>query len=231
VITISPVTVGENPGLTGTLQGSFETKRGNSDVDNYSAGLRVSYDNNQSYVVWSDISFSYGQASGETNTNKSYSHLRYIHHLYKESVDYELYGQSERNEFTLVQKRYLGGAGLRYHLEDTFYGNLFFGLGGFYETINYTTDVDPSEKNFRVSSYVAYTKKFNEKSKFSYVGYYQPKVNDMGDYILSNGVEMELLIYQQLYLSFVFYYDVDSKPAVGVDTTDISQKTSFVYKF
>jgi hypothetical protein len=131
----------------------------------------------------------------------------------------------------MVSKRRLAGGGLRYHLEDDVYGNFYFGLGGFYENIVYTTSVDPRESNVRLNTYIAYTKQFNKDSKLSYVGYYQPKVDKASDYILSNGLELEILVYQKLYLNFVFYYDVDSKPAVGVEKTDISQKTSFVYKF
>jgi len=231
IITISPVNIGDNPGWSGSLKGSFETKRGNSDVDNYSAGLRASYDNNISYVVWSDFTFSYGKASGETNTNKTYAHIRYIHATSIPEINYELFIQSEMNEFTMVSRRRLAGGGLRYHLSNDSYGSLYFGLGGFYETISYTTSVDPRETNLRVNSYIAYTKQFNKESKLSYVGYYQPKVDDVSDYILSNGLELEVLIYKTLYLNFVFYYDVDSCPAYGVEKEDISQRTSFLYKF
>jgi len=231
IITISPVNIGDNPGWSGALQGSFETKRGNSDVDNYAAGLRASYDNNTSYVVWSDFTFSYGKASGEINTNKTYAHIRYIHSTPLKTFNYELFIQSETNEFTKVEKRFLGGGGLRYHLNHHYYGNLYFGLGAFYENIVYTTQIDPKEKNMRLNSYIAYTKQFNKGSKLSYVGYYQPKLDNYHDYILSNGVELEVLIYKTLYLNFVFYYDIDTKPAIGVEETDISQKTSFIYKF
>jgi hypothetical protein len=61
--------------------------------------------------------------------------------------------------------------------------------------------------------------------------YYQPKLSDVSDYIFSNGLELTVLIYEKLYVDFTFYYDVDSKPAGGVEDTDISQKTSLIYKF
>ncbi len=231
VITIAPVEIGNAPGVTGTLKGSFETKRGNSDVDNYSAGLRIAYDNNISYVLWGDFIYNYGKASGETNTHKTYAHIRYIKTTPIKLLNYEAFIQSEMNEFTRVKKRRLVGMGGRYHLEDMFYGSLFFGLGGFYEHISYTTDVDPTESNFRINGYIAYNKKLNNESKISYVCYYQPKVDDISDYVFSNGLEMEILVYKQLYINFVLYYDIDSKPAVGVKDTDFTQKTSFIYKF
>ena len=232
VITIAPTEIGKEAGFSGAFKGSFETKRGNSDVDNYSAGLKTQYDNNSSYVIWSDIVFDYGKASGETNTNKTYAHLRFIHSLTdNKSINYELFGQVETNYFTEVKHRFLLGGGLRYHNNMQKYGNLFFGLGAFSEDIKYLSAADQREQNIRINSYISYTKDFNKKSKLSYVMYYQPRADDFGDYIFSNGLEMTILIYEQLYLSFVLYYDVDSAPAVGIGKEDFTQKTSFIYRF
>ena len=232
IITISPVNIGDKPGVSGILKGSFETKRGNSDVDNYSAGLRAQYDNNSSYVLWSDLIFSYGKASGKTNTNKTYAHLRLVHTLLDiDSVNYETFVQSETNEFTKVEKKLLLGAGLRYHKNLDEYGNFYVGIGAFYESVNYITAFDPEEKNGRINSYISYTKSFNKDSKFSYVMYYQPNIEDFEDYIFSSAIELEILVYETLYLNFVVYYDVDTKPALEVKETDFTQKTSFVYKF
>jgi len=231
IVSVAPVNIGDKPGVSGMLEGSFETKRGNSDVDNYSAGVRLQYDNNSSYVIWSDFTFSYGTSSGETNTNKSYTHIRYIHSLFEKSIDWETFLQAERNEFTMVKHRYLGGGGLRFYLHKKSFGELYFGLGAFYEDIFYTTDVDPREKNIRLNSYLAYTNRFTKESYLSYVFYYQPQVNYIDDYIFSNALELNILIYKQLYLNIKFHYDFDNAPAVGVKKEDISQKTSFLYKF
>ena len=111
------------------------------------------------------------------------------------------------------------------------YGNFYLGIGGFSETISYLTQADPYEKNLRINSYISYTKKFTKETKLSYVMYYQPNVEDVDDYIFSNGFELQVLVYKQLYINFVLYYDIDSKPALGVEETDVTQKTSFVYKF
>ncbi len=231
IITIAPVDIGDNPGKSGMIKGSFETKRGNSDVDNYSAGLRLEYDNNESYLLWSDFTFSYAKSSGVTNTNKTYAHIRYIHRVYEKSLDWESFIQSQTNEFTKVKHSYLGGGGVRFFWHNPKYGKLHIGTGAFYEDISYTTEVDPREHNFRINTYIAYTNNFTKKSSLSYVFYYQPKIDAFNDYILSNGLELNIWIYKQLYLNFVFYYDFDSQPAIDVKKEDISQKTSLLYKF
>ena len=229
VVTIAPVKLGEKSGFSGVVKGSLETKRGNSELDRYTAALRAEYDG-ADYVLWSDFIYSYGEASGTTNTDKKYAHLRFVHRLLH-NINYELFLQSASNEFTKVKGRNLAGAGLRYDADLKEYGELFFGLGAFYEKIGYTTTLDPTERNIRMNSYISYVKKFSKKSKLSYVMYYQPDVEKFDDYIFSHGVELEILIYEKLYVNFVFYYDLDTKPAIGVKELDVSQKTSFSYKF
>jgi len=232
VITIAPVNIGEKSGYSGMIKGSFETKRGNSEVDNYAGGVRVQYDEEDEYSIWGDFVFAYGEASGKVNTNKTYLHLRLVHtFLETEEVNSEGYFQSETNEFTNVKRRLLLGGGLRYHKDMDDYGNLYFGLGAFGENISYLTNADDSEYNLRLNSYISYTKEFTKSSKLSYVLYYQPNVSTFNDYIFSSGLELEVLIYEKLYINFVFYYDIDTDPAFGVEEKDISQKTSLIYKF
>jgi len=232
IITIAPVNIGEKPGFSGELKGSFETKRGNTDVDNYSAGLRAQYDNNSSYVVWSDFVFSYGEASGETNTNKTYAHIRFVHKFLDFDVlNYEAFVQSATNEFTNVKKKHLLGGGMRYHKDFHKYGNIYVGLGVFYERVKYLTSNDPTERDARLNTYLSYTKSFSKESKISYVMYFQPNMKEFEDYIFSNAIELQVLIYKELYLNFVVYYDEDTQPAVGVETKDFTQKTSLIFKF
>ncbi|WP_457746377.1 DUF481 domain-containing protein [Sulfurimonas sp.] len=231
VVSITPVNIGDKAGLSGTLSGSFETKRGNTDKDDYTAGARIQYDNNKSYLIWADMSFSYGEASGETNTNKTFAHVRYIHRLYKKALDWESFTQTQGNEFTLVKNRTLLGLGLRYNGNLEQYGKVYIGLGAFYERIVYTTNIDPDENNRRANIYLAYKKDFSKDIKLSYLGYYQPKLDYTGDYILSSALALKVRVYQKLYINFRYNYTIDTNPAISVKKVDVSQKTSFVYEF
>ena len=230
LVSISPVEIGDNPGFSGIVNGAFDTKRGNTDSDNYTAGMKLSYDNNQSYLMWGELNFTYGEANNVKNANKTYSHIRYIHKLEK-NLDWEAFVQSQSNEFTKVDERFLTGAGIRIHLDKEYYGDLYFGLGMFYEYINYSTDIDERENNARANIYLAYKKEFTKDSQLSYVAYYQPKFGDISDYIITNALELKILIYEKLYISFTVSYNKDSKPAIDVKKIDFSQRTAFIYKF
>jgi len=110
-------------------------------------------------------------------------------------------------------------------------GIFTLGFGGFVERIDYTTDIDSSEDNIRLNIYIAYKNQFTKNVKFSYIGYYQPRVDIYSDYILSNSVELKVKIYKQLSINFELTYNQDTKPAIGIENYDFAQKTSFIYDF
>lgn len=232
VVSIAPVEIGKNPGVSGVVELSIANSRGNTEKDEYKGALKVQYDNNESFVTWAEGSANYAEASGVKNTNKTYVHLRFIHTMFEQkALNYELFAQSQTDEFTKVKHRLLGGGGLRYHIFDEKVGKLFVGTGIFYEYINYTTQIDPQEENIRGNFYISYAKDLGEDSKIGYVGYYQPKFSDLSDYIITNTLELQVHIYQKFFTSIKVSYNYDSKPALDVKKVDTTQTTSIVYKF
>ncbi len=232
VVSIAPVAIGAKAGTSGQVNASFQTQRGNTESDAYSGGAKLQYDDNTSYVTWGELSVNYAEASGVKNSNATYAHLRYIHTFNGiKNINWEVFTQSETNQFTSIQERFVTGGGMRFHIKDDELGALYLGTGAFHEYIDYSTAVDATENNLRGNFYLAYNKTFSKDSSLSYVGYYQPKLNELYDYLLSNGLELQVFVYEKVYLSFKLSYLVDTKPAVGIKQEDFSQTTSFVYKF
>ncbi len=232
VVSVAPVEIGKNPGVSGVIEASIENTRGNTDKDEYKGGVKVQYDNNSSYVTWAEASVNYAEVEGTKNTNKAYLHLRYIHTFYeKKNVNYELFGQVQTNEFTKIKNRSLAGGGYRFYIVHESMGKLFAGVGAFHEDIQYTTDIDPNEKNLRANLYLSYTNKLGDDSAISYVGYYQPKFGNINDYIVTNTLEFQVNVYKKFFISLKVNYDYDSKPAISVEKRDFTQTTSLVYKF
>jgi hypothetical protein len=231
LISIAPIEIGENKGFNGKAAASFETKRGNTHKDNYKTALKLAYDNNTSYVTWAEFSGEYGETNDIVDTNKKFLHLRYIHALTEEVLRGELYGQVGEDEFRAITNRSLIGTGIRYKIFEIFKdGKGYFGIGGFYETIKYTTS-DPYERNVRFNTYFAYKMKFAKSSKLAYTFYFQPKSDYLSDYITTQDIQLELNIYKQLFLNFQLSYFYDSKPAIDIEDYDLTQVTSFIFKF
>lgn len=232
VVTIAPVALGDKPGTSGQVNASFQTQRGNTDLDAYSGGCKIQYDNNASYVTWAEFSFDYAEAAGVKSAEDTYAHIRYIHSYDDiKNVNWEVFAQSETNQFTNITERFISGGGLRFNIHDDEAGLFYLGTGAFYEHINYSTSVDPTENSLRGNFYFAYKKDFSKASTVSYTMYYQPRANNYHDYLLLHNLELQVNIYLKLYLSFKLKYQEDSQPAVGIQQNDFSQTTSLVYKF
>ena len=232
VVSIAPVEIGKAPGTSGQINASFQTQRGNTDADSYSGGAKIQYDDNASYVTWAEFVFHYAEASGVKNTNDTYAHLRYIHtYDHIKNINWEAFIQSETNQFTSVDERLITGGGYRFNIHDDELGAIYLGTGAFYEHIDYSTSIDPKESNLRGNFYLSYNKEFGKDSSLSYTGYYQPKLNNYHDYLISNSLELQVYVYLKIYLSLKVVYAVDSHPAISIKKDDFSQVTSLIYKF
>ncbi len=244
LVSVAPVDIGDRPGTHVIGSVSLESKRGNTDRNNYQASARVTYDDAQDYVVWGEVAGEYGQSRHQKDTDNLYAHLRYISAIdllpiYSNNLRAEYFGQIQRDEFKLIEERGLLGVGLRYKLFELLNSispNVFrtsrgyLGAGGLYERIGYTSD-DPIENNVRLNTYFAYVMEFSRDASFSYNFYYQPKINYFSDYAISNKFELKVKIFEKFFLSFNAYYDVDSIPPHSVETNDYGQKTNLIFEF
>jgi len=231
LVSIVPVEIGENPGFHGQVAVSLETKRGNTHKDNYALGVRLNYDNNESYHTWMELSGEYGESNQVKDTNKLYMHLRHIHALNNKNICAEAFAQAQDDEFKLIKRRLVGGGGVRFKIFELFNdGKGYLGVGALYEDIQYTS-TDPKDNDFRANSYFAYTIKLGDDSDLSYTLFYQPKISDFSDYVSSQKLALKLHVYKLLYLNFQVAYDVDNNPPVGVKKYDFTQTTSFTFGF
>lgn len=234
LITIVPVEVGQKPGTSGKIEAGLNTKRGNTHTDNYSASMRLNYDDNSSFVLWGELSGEYGEANNIQNTNNIYTHIRYIKAIDASHTRAEIFLQAEEDKFRAINARRVAGGGLRFKILDIFEGSKgYYGLGAMYEYIKYIDPLlDPKENNIRLNTYLAYTLKLNNNSNFAYTFYYQPSTDNFSDHVISNKLELQLQVYKKLFLKFNLSYNVDSVPPAGIEEDyDLRQTTTFVLDF
>lgn len=233
LVSIAPVDIGSKPGLSGNVAGSLNSQSGSTQKDEYSLGLRVQYDQGTDYLTWGTLTYNYGTSNGTKNEDKTYAHLRYIHSLYENNWCSETFMQTEQDKFKDINTRSIVGTGVRWRFFNSDdWGKGYAGMGGLIERVNYTdTQLNANENNSRINSYIAYTEKFLTTSKISYVGYFQPKVNDTADYVTSHTVELNIPIYKNLGLSFTAKYAYDSLPPVGIAKRDTAFVTSLMWEF
>ena len=230
---IAPNEVGLRPGISGNVQASIKNERGNTDKDEYHIRSRISYDNNRSYVAWLEFSYAYGQALGVENENKAFLHYRFIHTLYSDNWNWEAFAQNEGDDFRQIQRRLLGGAGLRWRFyHSPAFGRIYVGAGAYYEYLEYfNPNIDPTERNSRLNAYIAYTKKFGKDARVSFASYYQPKMSDWEDHYIHSAASLLLYIYGSIYLKASVSHSYDTRPAIGVKKEDLRQLSSIGWKF
>jgi len=234
VINIAPNEVGLRPGISGNIQAAINNQRGNTEKDEYDFSTRLSYDNNRSYVTWLDFSYAYAEASGVTNEDKAYAHYRFIHTLYDKDWNWEAFAQNQGDDFRKIQRRLLGGGGIRWRFANSeSFGRIYVGLGGYYEYLSYTdgAPIDPKEYNTRVNTYIAYTKKFGKDARFSLSGYYQPKVDALEDYYTYSAASLLFYVYGKIFVKMSVSYGYDSIPAFDVVKGDFQHIGSIGWKF
>ncbi len=231
IVDIASIDFGEkSEGLSGSLYGSFQKKRGNTHKDEAEYGGRIQYDTNKT-ITWLQGSVERDEVSGTTTDDNSFFHLRHIHQLVNPNWASEFYLQRKQDKFKNLRERKVVGAGLRYKIVDSpSYGKLFFGLSTMDERVRYN-EIDPDEHNYRVSSYFSYKLSFNKTFELSYLGYYQPEIDNGSDYRTSSLAEMTIHLTKVFDLSYLLEFDYDSQPPHSVRTTDTRQRLSFIYRF
>ncbi len=231
IVDIASIDFGEKDnGFSGSLYGSFQKKRGNTDTDEAEYGGRIQYDTNKS-ITWLQGSSERDEARGYTTAENAFVHLRHIHQVFNPDWAMELFVQLKQDKFKNLNKRTVIGTGPRCKIADSpSYGKLFLGASVMDERIIYN-EVDADEHNYRVNTYLSYGVKINKTFELSYLGYYQQKINDSSDYLTSSIAEMTIHLTKVFDLSYLVEFDYDSAPPNLVDNTDTRQKLSFIYRF
>lgn len=233
IVDIASVDFGEKEkGFSGSVYGSFQKSRGNTHKDEAEYGGRIQYDTNKT-ITWLQGSVENDKVNDRSNEDNAFVHLRHIHQLFNPDWAMEFYTQVKQDKFQSLQNRTVFGFGPRYKIVDSrTYGKLFMGLSAMEERVRYTDEqVDPTERNYRASSYLSYKISFNRNLEFSSLGYYQPKIDNGSDYMTAWTAELMIHLTKVIDLSYQYEFDYDSQPANDVDNTDTRQKISFVYRF
>ena len=151
------------------------------------------------------------------------------------TLDLEVFGQLEKNEFTRLSYRGLVGAGIRYSIAKSNKHRGFLGIGGFYssEKTEATAGLtDDGVENFaRANFYFLSKYKINSTLNFSNVIYYQPRLSDFSDYSALLESKLDFKIIKNLSLCLSLDVEYDSQPSQSIKGTDVSYMTGLAIKF
>lgn len=221
----------EVPGWSGSLKLDLGGSSGNSEKFNAALGMLAQHRRDRT-VNLITFSYDYGEVAGERNTDKQTLHLRHTEE-WKERIDWEAFGQWQRNDFTRLKKRLLAGGGLRWDLlepERKQGGErLYLGTGLFAETQTFRSA--SGRDTVRANLYLSAVLPVFADSSLSGTVYFQPSFEDAGDHRAVGAVTFSVPMREDLALEISLNCAYDSQPPAGVKRTDIEYLTGIRWSF
>lgn len=222
----------EVEGVGASLSGDVAVQAGNSDLVEVGVGTRIDVRHGRHYSFFVG-SARYGTAEGQTFQNRTFAHLRYNYQLVPRLVG-EVFGQAERDGFTLLQLRLLGGAGLRGRLVQGAHGGVFPGttLMIEYEDLDAARVVrHPAEtRGLRWSTYVNVRLRLADKVTFINTVYVQPLLADFGDVRVLDEAALAVSLTRHVTLRTTFNLRYDRGPPDDVEPLDLAVRNGVVVR-
>ena len=177
-------------------------------------------------------SYTYGESSDLKDTNDGQFHLRYVHSIIDTTYDYEFFLQTEFNEFQDIKQRSLAGANIRKKLDLPF-DKFYVALGLFYSYTEPDTisALDPIYRRTRMNSYVSFLKNINKNFSITYLGFYQPNVEAFSDFRVSQTLQLNTLITEDLTFALDINHNYNATPYHNIEKSDIRSTINLRYKF
>ncbi|MCT4581108.1 MAG: DUF481 domain-containing protein [Flavobacteriales bacterium] len=162
--------------------------------------------------------------------NKGGVHLRRIQDLNTDAtLKSELFTQVQFNGVQKIKQRFLLGAGARAKLVGNDTINCNFSIGGMYEYEE--TTIETFHHALRMTSYLSFNWDLNEKWKLRLINYYQPKVNLLNDFRLSNETSLSYQVSKEFSVVATYSLLYDSTPVLEVPNQVYSGYLLLRYKF
>ncbi|GHB67486.1 hypothetical protein GCM10008107_16170 [Psychrosphaera saromensis] len=215
----------EKPNFT-NIAIDLSGKKGNSETENIALGIYHSqrFDKHFGYIM---ATREYSDSNGQKSADNAFLHVRYNYYFSpKNSV--EVYAQTNVDDFRSLESRELFGLGYRYEMTR----HSAYGIGLFNEHENYLVEGEHLTFNqARINLYWVHAQKLNKHATLTNTLYYQPNVEEFGDWRAFNKFSISSRLTKHLSMSFGLLVEHDSQPVLNVEATDISYEAGFEIDF
>ena len=231
-INLEPPVIGEKEGMDAEVALGAKFNSGNSDTLSLGIATKGQY-SQEEWLIYAIAAYSYGESNSLVDTNDGIFHLRYVHEIEDTPYDYELFLQTEFNEFQDVKSRNLAGANIRRDFSELPFDIFYVGVGLFYSYMepDTITVLDPIYERVKLNTYISFMKKVNDVFSVTYLGYYQPDVEDFSDFRIFQIVQFTTEITENTALSFDVVHKYNATPYHAIEKTDIRSTINLKYKF
>lgn len=223
----------EVEGLHGEMSGRLRLASGNTDLfqvgGDLGAGLLTDNHWFRAYLGFERL-----ERQGKDILDNRYLHLRYNYRFTSRLRTFHFF-QIQANENLLLDWRQLIGSGLRYRLLGGSANRLEVGSGLMWEVEQLNKSrLGPTEdartETARMSNLVVGSGALGEGNRWVTVVYYQPNVEDFGDYRLSGEFGIGAGLTTSLQLDVTLTWRHDSRAPGDLEQDDVGLKTGFTYR-
>jgi hypothetical protein len=218
----------DETGFMFNLLTTFSLKAGNTEYNAYKGSARVDY-NGKKFDTFLVGTFEYKDTDEKKLENQGFLHLRGINHLSKRTT-WEVFIQSQYDEFIDLNSRNLAGSGIKYRLiqhvskkdtSNTLDANISTGL--MYEMENYNLDMERVDRdNWRSTNFISIDWLIKEKLNLTGVLYYQPALKNLKDFRVAAEAGLEFAIAKSVQFIFQINYRYNNIPVTDVKKFDLS---------
>jgi hypothetical protein len=161
--------------------------------------------------------------------NNGFFHFRYNHNFDNEWFIAEAFSQVQFNRIQKIQRRFLWGTGGRFIIWNDDKYKIFAGLAAMYEFELY---IDNTFQDYiRMSDYISLELQPTPELKIRHTTYYQPKIDQFGNFRITNETSLEVKLLKNLSFRTAFNHFYDSKPAPAVQKIFYSLNNGISYRF
>ncbi len=230
-ISVEPQNVGEKKGPDGEISVGANYSSSNTENRSVSLAAKVQYDS-ADWLTFIIASYGYGEAKGDVNSNEGLVHWRYIHSVNDTLYDWEVFLQGEFNKFQNIKDRDLAGGGLRRRFMGSF-DSFYIGLGLFYSRMEPKEIVteDLARNRIKINSYISFKKTFSENLFVTYLGYYQPNIEDFSDFSSFQLLQFNTPLIGSLLLTLDLLYRYNATPYEDIEKGDFRTTINLNYSF
>lgn len=200
----------------GNVNLSFDMEQRELPILNFSNINNLAYYSPQHlYLFISTIQLS--RASGKTVESNGYAHIR-LNFWNRQRLSLELFGQGQYDETRGLERRFLGGGGLRFSAVNSAKTLLYLGIGSMYEAESWNFEGKQAlTKLLKYSSYISISQGFTANLFANAIVYYQTRWDLFLQPRIIADLSFNLALTQRTNLTVSYLLWTDARPVVEVD--------------
>ena len=196
----------------------------------YDFSFRVDKHFNKKNSILVLFNYKYGESDSVSFKNELFFHKRFTSMLFlNETLGYELFSQTQKNEFFDIKIRQLLGFIIRKKLFNVSLIESYLGLGYMkeWETLNNNN----SSIDDRMTNYLTFILEEKNKYKIISTTYYQPMIKKVKDYRITSEFAILFSFNKKVGLKNSFNYQYDSNPPENIEKNNLGVSTDLILKY